>query len=169
MKCFLAAHGTGKTTLANEIKKRRKDIYVTDAFSRPIKKAASRISISELQSQYLNFELMRWAQNNYYDQNVLTTRSLFDSIIFARLLTPALDILDEIIDEVKENKDRIEKIFYLPIEFEMENDGIRYDQDFQKKYDEQIHYLIQEFELYEQIILIKGPLEVRVEQILTHL
>lgn len=166
MKCFLAAHGTGKTTLTKEIVKVKKDIYVTDAFSRPIKKASARTGLSELQIQVLNFELMIWAQENYYNQNVLTTRSLFDSIIFARLLTPELPILSEIEDIVRRDKGKIESIFYLPIEFPLVDDGIRYGSELQRLYDNEIHNLVREFDLYDKMYTISGSLEKRLSQIL---
>lgn len=172
MKCFLAAHGTGKTTLANAVKSVRKDIYVTDGFNRAIKNADQKLSalrdekrFTGLQVQYLNFELMRWAQKNYYGQNVLTTRTLFDSLIFNKLLTPDLSI-EEIEDEVVENIDKIEAVFYLPIEFELKEDGVRFGRDLQIAYDKEIHHLLTDYQLYSKTFVIRGREEERLEQIL---
>lgn len=167
MNCFLAAHGTGKTTLAREIVKRKDGLYVTDAFARPIKRAAAKTGLSDEQVQVLNFELMMWAQENYYDQNVLTTRSLFDSIIFARLLTPDLPFLPEIEEHVRMNKGRIKNIFYLPIEFPFVDDGVRYGAKLQLAYDEEIKKLVREYDLWNIVHRISGTVDERLNQILT--
>ncbi len=174
MKCFLGAHGTGKTTLIQEIRKRRANYYVTDAFSRPIREASSKLvkeaqgELTLFQQQILNFELMMWAQENYYNYDfVITTRSLFDSLIFARLLTPGVSTLD-IQRHLSLNKHKITKIFYLPIEFPLQQDGIRFGSELQKAYDVEIYKLIKEFDL-RNVVYLSGSVEERMKQLLPHL
>lgn len=171
MKCFLAAHGTGKTTLINEIKRKKVPIFVTEGFARPIKKVFSEFIPKEDRVDYfhieqaLNFELMLTTQRSYYDQNVLSTRSLFDSLIFGRILGWSSSEQE---GRVKEElrAERIKAFFYLPIEFPIEDDGVRYDADLQRLYDKEIHSIVEEYNLHDRLHIIEGSIEERVSQLI---
>lgn len=167
MNIIVGAHGTGKTTLCNELYRLDSSLYVTDGFSRPILSIKNKIGLTDLQVQILNSTFMMHFTEMYIKYKyVFSTRSLIDTIAFTELLYPELDI-DDVKTRLIEIRDAglITNIFYLPIEFPLIDDGIRYsDPEFQKKYDEKIREIITRYSLYYDSIT--GTVEKRAKTVL---
>ena len=169
MNIVVGSHGVGKTTLLEQVRRVEKGIFVTDAFSRPLSRVVKKHKLSEDCNQDLNNELMMWATDFYLNQNVLSTRSIIDSIAYTRLYLPEKDtsLLEE---KLREISSKIEHIFYIPIEFEIENDGVRpQDKELQKKDDLLLLSIIEEFGLSDRIRTISGSRDQRLFTILQYL
>lgn len=162
MNILIGAHGTGKTTLTEEIKKIKPDIYITDGFSRPSKSIKNILKLDNYQEQVIINELTKWNWlNNLRNVNYLSTRSIIDCIVYSRILG-----FDELSDNcINVWNDHFEKsdikLFYIPIEFEIEDDGIRFmDKSFQLEVDRGIRDFIKSYHLDK--IDVRGNIKERV-------
>jgi predicted ATPase len=165
---LLGTHGTGKSTLLKELAKRVSGIYTTDGFSRPVKNIKNILKLSNDQEQIIINELTKWAFLNYIEQPfVISARSLIDVIIYSNYYAPNVNT-DELLQIFRANKDKIKNIFYIPIEFDLEDDGVRYlNKQDQHAIDQKMLDFIKEENL--NIIEIRGSVEERVQKILTYL
>lgn len=166
MYILLGTHSTGKSTLLQSVNKVLPEYYITDGFSRPIKIAKEDLGLNKFQEQTLINELTCWAFENYIPQQVISTRSPIDGIIYTKYYTPDKleDSLEKLITTFDKFKDKIEGIFYIPIEFELEDDGVRFNN---KEDQKNIDILIQEFikENKLNVITVKGSIEERTKTV----
>ena len=139
MNYLVGSHGTGKTTLLKELLKVKSEIYVTDGFSRPVKNIKKELNLSKEQEQKVINELTKWNWiNNVNNPIYYSTRSIVDAIVYTEVLFPNIDVSDlyeafELYNNPKLNW------FYIPIEFELEDDQVRFtDQDLQKEIDKRM-------------------------------
>jgi len=136
--------------------------YVTDGFSRPIKRVSEKIGLSSLNQQVVINELTSWAYKNYLNTSKLfCTRSIIDCIIHSELLFPELDVTS-LYKEYEVTERRINNIFYIPIEFEMQNDGVRYNSELQLEIDKRINSFIDNY-VNLPIVTLHGSVEERVK------
>lgn len=165
MYILLGAHGTGKSSLLAEIKNRISDYYVTDGFSRPAKVIKEELNLDKNQEQVMINELTCHAFESYIGQNVISTRSPIDAILYTEYYNPALDThwMQEVFDN---HKDKIEGIFYIPIEFELKDDGVRFtNKEDQKNIDIMMRKFINDNDL--EVIPLTGTIEERVKKFFT--
>ena len=160
MYILLGSHGTGKSTLLNYLKTQRKDYYTTDGFSRPIRKVFQKQSNPILEQNVIN-ELTEWAFLNYLTHDkVITTRSVLDIFLYNKHLFN--NINPYYLNIFLKNVNKVNKVFYIPIEFDLEDDGVRMNKNLQIKIDNEIQLLIQEyFELRSKIVILNGSVEER--------
>jgi predicted ATPase len=168
MNILIGAHGAGKTTLLNEVNKFRQDVYTSDGFSRPVKEIKKHLLLDSLSEQIMINKLTLWRWNqDIHKTNCLFTRSLVDAIIYTEEMFPLLSIVD-MEDVFEETYRSLNKIFYIPIEFELEGDGVRFeDKDFQKSVDRSFQSFIEDYQL--PVIEIRGSIEQRLRTILKHI
>ena len=161
MKILLGSHGVGKSTLLKRLNSIRPEYYTTDGFSRPVKAFKIQTGISSLHEQILINELTVWGFNNYLAHpNVISTRSPIDAIVYSNLLFPEINTV-EIEKGFISNLGFVEKVFYIPIEFEIENDGTRFiDLNFQKEIDTAMLAFCDKYRI--QLKPLTGPIENRV-------
>ena len=168
MRAIIGAHGTGKTTLTRAIAKKHPHITISDGSSRAMKVIARELGLTTKQYQQANniFAEHRHKQN-IWQKNYFTTRTLIDNFIYCRLAgwhEMAFKVRDTYL---KSNYEKI-KYFYLPIEFEIEDDGVRSsDVNFQKAFDDEIHLFFKYYNI--KLIKVTGSIEERVAQIEKHL
>lgn len=167
MFTLVGAHSTGKTTLLKALQQQswRFEGYTSDGFSRPMSLIRKSLNLTAEQEQIAINELTCWAFENYISQRVISTRSPIDAIIYTQYYTPTLNT-SSIKELFNKYKDKIEGIFYIPIEFELENDGVRFT-DIQGQKD--IDLLMQQFLKDNNLpfITITGSVEERVNQVLS--
>ncbi len=133
---FTGAHGVGKTALVTEIAPYCKEHVVFDGIGRWVH---SHEDWSEKRKQnYLN----RWViWKNYLTPDYIASRALYDAMAYSRLL------------HGRDNYWRMfewavrhiwyDYVFYVPIEFPLEADGIRYEGEvFQKAVDKEIKLIL---------------------------
>ena len=168
MIALIGAHGTGKTTLTRAFALKHPEITISDGSSRPMKEIAKTLGLSKQQYQEANniFAIHRHKQN-IWQKNYFTTRTLIDNYIYCRLAgwySMAFKVKDVFFQS------KIEKIkyFYLPIEFDIEDDGVRFtDPEFQKAFDEEIHMIVKYYNL--KMVKLTGSIEDRIKQLEKHL
>lgn len=160
---LVGSHGTGKTTLL----KAYKDKYgmsIRDGISRPIHKCTKELGLSRHDEQKLINELtfFYWDYNKDIP-NLGMTRSPLDCMVYSQVFGFE-DLQKECVQRFAE-LDLNDVIFvYVPIEFEIEDDGIRYtDKQLQKYVDESMVYYMNKFNI--QYKTVSGSVEERVEQL----
>lgn len=170
MNILIGAHGVGKTTLLDEVRKEMKHLYITDGVSRPVKKwLRENVQDSNLRlEQSLINTLTEWNWIQNLNNPIYTsTRSVIDSIIYSKCLGFP-DLSESSLNIFINNQSREVKYFYIPIEFELKSDGIRFtDREFQHTIDREIKSFITAFKI--PVIEIKGSLQERVNLITTYL
>ena len=168
MKIICAAHGTGKTTLLKALKTIEPEYYTTDGYSRPVKKIKNLINLSDVNEQIVINELTIWAFDNYLTQkNVISGRSPIDAIVYSNLLFPEIDTTEMEQDFIAQLH-LVEKIFYIPIEFDIEDDGMRFiDKQFQKDIDLAILAFYKKHNI--QTIVLTGSVENRINEMVKYL
>lgn len=160
---LVGAGGTGKTTLLRGLKDEMPNFFFTDGFSRPVREVVKKHKLTKEVNQDLISTLMLWATENYIDQDVFSARSLIDVIAYTRLFNGgSTEALEEALEKYK---DRI-LFFYLPIEFEQEDDGIRY-QGLQKQEDEALREVMDQFNIPK--LTLSGTVVERKNQFFQHL
>ena len=168
MNYLIGSHGTGKSTLLEELKKVRSDLFITDGVSRPVKKCSERYGLSEEARQDIINELTEWNWINSLKQpKYFCTRSVIDSIIYSEA-QGFIELAKKSEEVLKSTDFKKAKFFYIPIEFELENDGIRFtDLSFQKKIDEMILSIFRELEI--PMIKLTGSIEERLQKLLKNI
>lgn len=168
MNILLGAHSTGKSSLLEKIRESHPHIFTTDGFSRPVKIAKEKASMSTVQEQIVLNELTCWAFENYINyKNLISTRSPIDAIIYTEYYLKGLKTkhIQECFDK---HKDQVDNIFYIPIEFPIVNDGVRFtNEEDRVNIDLAIQKYIQDNNL--SVIRLTGSIEDRAKTVLQHL
>lgn len=168
MLALLGAHGTGKTTLLKAFTKKHPEYVWSDGTSRPMKMIQERLGLSKHQYQEANniMAINRHAMNK--DQsNYITTRTLVDNYIYSKL-AGFKDLMEEVDYELCNLDFRNITYFYLPIEFDIEDDGVRsIDRKFQDDFNDAI--LAASFKYNFDLNTLSGSIEERVKQLEKHL
>lgn len=182
---LIGTHGTGKTTLANELSKII-GIPAVESVAREVSKdlkqledagvvETNKIPDSIRKSAYQNvlcsmafWDFMRWVNA---DVPCIMTRCPLDTIAYAMAdKNVTYDIVKSNLDNLKNNDVfqqaiRCSLFIYIPVEFGIENDGVRpTDTGFQKEVDAGICKLIYDFKITP--LVVTGSVEERLEAIL---
>lgn len=164
LNVLVGVHGVGKTTLLNILRKRDKRFFITDGFSRPVKRALVDHPNSGALEQRMINELTAWGWMTYLNQNVVSSRSLIDSIVYSEYYwhmsrwTGEILTLRNLFEKTKQKVN----YFYIPIEFDLKSDGVRYiNETDQKNIDYQLQLFLKEQDI--TFTTVKGSLERRIE------
>lgn len=167
LNVLVGAHGTGKSTLLQELKG-KVPYYVTDGFSRPIKESFDGYGFQDekdFQQDVIN-TISLWAWDNYLNQNVISARSLVDVIVYSKYFYPHWNY-NSYIRNFQENKGKV-NFFYLPIEFDLIGDGVRFqDKALQVEIDKLLKLFLIEQEI--NFTSLTGTVSQRLEILKTHL
>lgn len=168
MVVLIGAHGTGKSTLLNELKKYRKDLYVSDGWGRPIKEAGKILGLSNKEEQIIINTITKHRWNNDVSQsNFVCTRSIIDEWVYSTLMGHD-DLLESRKEIFAKSDYKSVKYFYIPIEFDLEEDGVRYSgKEFQQRCDALMKDWIKEFDL--DVVILTGTVEERLHKLLINL
>ena len=156
----------GKSTLMKLVQKHFPEYYCTDGFSRPLREASIKLGLTSLQEQILIGELTAWAwTSNLTRKKYLSTRSIIDPIVYSAVLgyeseSKRLEkIWQDNLDIAKEAR-----YFYIPIEFPVEDDGVRFtDEKFRKEVDIQLINFLNKYDI--RYFVLNGPVEQRFDRI----
>lgn len=176
---FVGAHGTGKSTLIDLLKQlsKSKDYFLCEGVSRPIIRSLeiAEIAVTDTQRQILVNEL---TSNQYQtllaNSKSLCTRSILDIIAYSAVVYPHINIT-KYKNLLFETKDKINHLFYTPIEFDLKVDaerkGIWGDPQVQKDIDTALKNLLTEFSGYikGEVVTVTGSVDHRVDTILKYL
>lgn len=183
---LIGAHGTGKSTLAKAISEQL-GIPVTESVARAVKKSFENIFIEALNAKELALqntlcELSRWDFTRWKECINVMTRCPLDTLAYARVSAlnatgPAKEGFQIIYDhhyrkfkqdEVAQQMFKQSIFLYLPIEFPLEQDGVRpMDVEYQKQVDTAMRLLIYELDIAP--IVVSGTVEERMRTFMDHL
>jgi predicted ATPase len=183
---LIGAHGTGKSTLANALSKKL-DIPVVESVAREFFKNWKYLKDTCLVTgmtpngesnvkQNILCSMSRWDYMRWTNAGVpvIMTRCPLDTLAYA---AADKDVSQSILDTNKKilledegfmNALNNSLFIYLPIEFNIENDGIRpTDIEFQKEVDEEMRKLIYEFKIAP--LVVSGSVDERVNTVMGYL
>lgn len=165
------AHGTGKTTLLNELQ------FLADQYS--FSQSSTRLSGAKLneegddESQLRILESIKQYEtdNDLYKKDFILDRSFIDFYAYTRHLHSIGNVSDTVLSQIREEfilrVHRYTMTFFLPIEFSIEDDNVRsIDKEFQQSINDHIWNIICEFEL--GAVIVSGNVEDRVAIIKHH-
>lgn len=183
---LIGAHGTGKSTLANALSKKL-DIPVVESVAREFFKNWKYLKDTCLVTgmtpngesnvkQNILCSMSRWDYMRWTNAGVpvIMTRCPLDTLAYA---AADKDVSQSILDTNKKilledegfmNALNNSLFIYLPIEFNIEDDGVRpTDLEFQKKVDEEMRKLIYEFKITP--LVASGSVDERVNTVMGYL
>lgn len=181
---LIGAHGTGKTTLANKLnellgitvvesvsREFHKDMkYLEDAgiLDGRVSKVAKTSALQNVMCSMSRWDYMRWID---VEEAIIMTRCPLDTLAYAKAdKNVSDDIYIQNLNILKENQEFMNSLksslfVYLPIEFDIEDDGTRpIDKEFQKDVDQAMRDLMYEFQITP--LVVTGTVKERVEQII---
>ncbi len=166
MNYLVGTHGTGKSTLLENLRKEMPNLFTTDGFSRPIKTVKNKFNFSTDLEQALINELTKWSWlNNKDNPNFISTRSIIDAIVYSEVFNFECSELRQCFEE---NYSKEQKYFYIPIEFKIVDDGIRFqDSLLQQEIDKKILVFLNEYNI--PYTLIKGSVKKRTVDMIKYL
>lgn len=161
---LIGSHGTGKSTLLQEYQKRHPEIHQQDGVSRPIKQCAKDLGLTPYQQQYICNRIAHYNWVNSRDiPNFYATRSLLDDIVYSKALGFE-DLSNEVYEEFREMDNSHVIWVYIPIEFDLEDDGVRFsDPSFQIQIDKMLKEYAEKLNI--RYHTITGSVEERINQL----
>lgn len=172
IRCLTGTHSTGKSTLLTELKHLYPVAYFSDSTTREVTtKEERRLDVISDQTQANIFQkiLEREVTLKFISlqRDVFMDRSFVDFVAYTKAFQKRGCISEEFLmhmeNELKNRVDMYDTIYYLPIEFEIEDDGIR---STDKALQVEVDSIIKEYLLYfNQVVTLKGSLNERISQI----
>lgn len=182
---FIGAHGTGKSTLAKELSNII-GIPVVESVAREFFKnwkylidtgTIKEIAYTDKQladiKQNILCSMSRWDYMRWVEAStpVIMTRCPLDTLAYALADDlVSLDVANTNLKILKEHNEFCESLknslfIYLPIEFSLENDGVRpMGNEYQKKVDEAMRDLLYKFGITP--LVVTGSVDERVKQVM---
>jgi predicted ATPase len=165
------AHGTGKSTLLNELRS-IPGYKFSDSVTRKSGAVLNQEGTDEGQLKILSAILDYEQANQLYQTDYILDRSFIDFYAYTIYLYRRDQVTYETFKRIKsEFKERLKHytlVFYLPIEFDIEQDGVRSDDtEFQTEIDEIIRTTLTDNEV--SFIPVTGTVEQRVSDIKQHI
>lgn len=128
MKIALAgSHGTGKSTFAKDLAKRLNLNIIPDIVR--VEAVPKGFKINENTSPEVQLWLMmrQWELEKTTPESWVADKCLIDYLIYG--LTQKDDNVKAVLRKITEDNAKYDFVFYLPIEFPMESDGVRSDDE----------------------------------------
>jgi len=162
MKIALSgSQSVGKTTLANKLNKHLKLPYIHEV-------ARSMINLTK--EYNVDYRELKGTDHFYFQEAILNIQYMLESLYqFTGFISDRslIDIQAYSKHYMRASYNVYDYIIYVPIEFALEQDGIRHKgQDFQKEIDQKIQKLLKQYIPEHKIITVTGSVEERVEQVL---
>lgn len=172
---LVGAHNTGKTTLFNKMYGSHH--FAGYEFFREVVREVQNLGfvINEGADDATQLAMCALHLNHLKYQSFVTDRCLLDNLVYAWVLssgenpTVSLDCVKTIDSYFRKTKDDIDLYIYCPIEFEMENDGVRtVNKEFQQIIDRTFNYMLKSIS-EDKILRVSGPSDERFKQVVNRL
>lgn len=163
----MGSHGTGKTTLAKALAKRLNFTYIQDVVREEAVKKGFIINENTPPEVQLWLLMRQWELETTTPGGWVADKSLFDYLVYGNLVLKD-EAVKRVIRKIVQRNAKYDFVFYLPIEFPMEEDGIRsIDPKFRGEIDHLFRKCLDEFGV--KYIVLSGSVEERIEQALAHI
>jgi len=164
---IMGSHGTGKTTLAKALAEKLNFRYIHDVVREEAVKKGFTINENTPPEVQLWLLIRQWELETTTPEGWVADKSLFDYLVYGDLILKD-ESVKKIIRWFIQRNARYDFVFYLPIEFPMENDGIRsVSPEFRESIDRLFRKCLDEFGV--KYIVLSGSPEERIEQALSHI
>lgn len=156
---IIGSHGVGKTTFCNDLFNILNDnpklfgkINLLPEWAFSAYKAGFPINEATTREAQLWIIMRQIEKEKYTPPTWITDKCLLDSLAYGLFLIKSKKYREIMSDLIKKNAD-YDFVFYLPVEFPLENDGYRsMDPLFQKKIDKSIKSVFKELKIKYYII-----------------
>jgi nicotinamide riboside kinase len=163
----MGSHGTGKTTLAKALAKRLNFRYIHDVVREEAVRKGFTINENTPPEVQLWLLLRQWELETTTPESWVADKSLFDYLVYGDLILKN-EIVKKLIRWFVQRNAHYDIVFYLPIEFLMEEDGIRsVDPKFREEIDRLFRKCLDEFGI--KYIELSGSVEERLNQALKYI
>ncbi len=168
MKIAIAgAHGVGKSSFAKELAKRMNLNYIPDIVREEAVPKGFVINENTPSEVQLWLVFRQWELEQITPESWVADKSLLDYLVYGKIVLKEKDV-EELIEKIIKRNIGYDQVFYLPIEFPMESDGIRSDnEDFRKEVDCLYKETLKELGIKH--IPLSGSVEQRIVQALEYL
>lgn len=165
MKIAVAgSHGTGKSTFAKGLAEKLSGHYIYDIVREEA--APKGFAVNENTPLVVQLWLMsrQWELERTTPEPWVADKCLYDYLVYGEIIFKDEAVKKVLREVVKENAN-YDFVFYLPIEFPMELDGLRSENlEFQKEVDRRYKEFLDEFGI--KYITLSGSVEERINQAL---
>ncbi len=166
MKIAIAStHGTGKSTVARRLARKLKGRYIHDVARDEAPKKGFAISEDTPPEVQLWMTMRQWELEQTTPEDWVADKCLFDYLVYGDIVIKDEEI-KKIIKRIVEDNAHYDFVFYIPIEFPMEEDGLR-SKDLQPIVDEYYKKYLKRRGI--KYITLSGSPQERVKQALEHL
>lgn len=168
MKIAIAgSHSTGKSSFAKALAKRLGSNYIHDIVREEAIPKGFTINENTPVEVQLWLVMRQWELEIVTPEGWVADKCLLDYLVYGDIVLKDENAKAVIVDIVKRNA-KYDFVFYLPIEFPMEHDGVRSDDsEFQKKVDVLYKKYLEDFGI--KFLVLTGSVKERVKQALSHL
>jgi len=171
---FCGAHGTGKTTVLKDIADDLLDVYdLKPIFNTSNARKLFKLGeeLNDKGGNFVQYVVQASHVSRFAEENWFADRCVVDGwayMIAARLKNQVdSECWHSVSCMMEFFVPLYTQIFYVPIEFEMENDGIRkVDTEYQREID---HYMSEELLKYKNVTIVKGSRDERKNIVLKYL
>lgn len=163
----MGSHGTGKTTLAKALAQKLHFNYIPDIVREEAVKKGFTINENTPPEVQLWLVARQWELETITPESWIADKSLFDYVVYGDLVLKDEDV-KKVIRRIVQRNARYDFVFYLPIEFPMEEDGTRsVAPEFRREIDRRFRKCLAEFNI--KYIVLSGSIEERIKQALDHI
>jgi nicotinamide riboside kinase len=165
MKIAIAgSHGTGKTTFAKSLAEKLNLKYIPDVVREEAAPKGFEINENTPSEVQLWLVMRQWELEKTTPESWIADKSLLDYLIYGEIVLKEENFKNTIRDVVKRNA-KYDFVFYFPIEFLMEIDGLRSeDEEFRKKVDALYRTYLESMGI--KYIVLSGSVEERIKKAL---
>jgi len=168
MKIVIAgSHGVGKTSFAKALAKKLGFNYIHDIVREEAIPKGLTINENTPPEVQLWLVTRQWELETTTPEGWVADKSLLDYFVYGKIVLKD-EAFKKVIEDMVRRNACYDFIFYLPIQFSMEHDGKRSDDEqFQKQVDVLYKKYLEEEGM--KFITLSGSVEERVEQAVKHL
>jgi nicotinamide riboside kinase len=164
---IVGSHGTGKTTLAKALAEKLKLNYIPDIVREEAAKKGFTINENTPPEVQLWLVMRQWELEKNTPESWIADKSLFDYLVYGNLALRDEEVKNAIKIVVERNA-KYDYVFYLPIEFPMEVDLLRsQNEEFRREVDRRYKAYIDSSGI--KYITLSGSVEKRIKLAMSYI